>query len=37
METEVSIMQDIDHPNILCLHDYFQTPNNYYLVTNYCN
>lgn len=37
LDTEVSIMHTIDHPNILHLFEYFESKNNYYLVLNYCN
>lgn len=37
LNTEVSIMHKINHPNIMHLYDYFETENNYYLVINYCN
>jgi serine/threonine protein kinase len=36
-ETEMSIMSQIHHPNILHLYEYLETANNYYLVINYCN
>ncbi len=37
LKTEVSIMHEIDHPNILHLYDFLESKNNYYLVVNYCN
>lgn len=37
LNTEVSIMSKIDHPNVMKLFDYFETDNNYYLVVDYCN
>lgn len=37
LETEVSIMHQINHPNILHLYEYFESKNNYYLVLNFCN
>ena len=36
-ETEMSVMGKIKHPNILRLHEYLETGNNYYLVIDYCN
>lgn len=36
-ETEMAVMSKIKHPNILHLHEYLETPNNYYLVIDYCN
>ena len=37
LDTEVTIMNEINHSNILHLHDYFESKNNYYLVIDYCN
>ncbi len=37
LNTEVSIMNRIEHPNIMHLYDYYETNNNYYLVINYCD
>ena len=37
LKTEVSIMQDINHRNIMKLYDFLETPNNYYMVMQYCN
>lgn len=37
LNTEVSIMSKIKHPNIMKLSDYFETDNNFYLVVSYCN
>ena len=37
LDTEISIMNTIKHPNILHLFEYFESKNNYYLVLNYCN
>lgn len=37
LQTEVSIMHTINHPNILHLYEYFESKNNFYLVLNYCN
>ena len=35
--TEMEVMTKINHPNILHLHEYIETQNNYYLVLDYCN
>jgi serine/threonine protein kinase len=37
LDTEVSIMHEINHPNILHMHDYLETEKNYYLVIDFCN
>lgn len=37
LNTEVSIMNHINHQNIMHLYEYFETENNFYLVINYCN
>lgn len=37
LNTEVSIMNKIDHPNVMHLFDYLETDNNYYLIIKYCN
>ena len=37
LHTEVSIMHQIDHPNILHLHEFLISKNHYYLVIDYCN
>ena len=34
---EVQIMSTIKHPNILHLHQFMETDNNYYLVLDFCN
>jgi len=36
-DTEMAVMSMIDHPNVLHLHEYLETTNNYYLVIQYCN
>lgn len=36
-ETEVNIMRDIDHPNILRCFELLETTNNYYMILQYCN
>ena len=30
-------MKEIDHPNIMYLYEYIETPNCYYMVLRYCN
>jgi serine/threonine protein kinase len=37
LNTEVSIMNKIIHPNVMHLYDYLETDNNFYLVIKYCN
>ena len=37
LNTEILIMTRINHPNIIHLHDLFESTNNYYLVLDYCN
>ena len=37
LQTEVSIMHSINHPNIIHLYEYLESYNSYYLVMNYCN
>jgi len=37
LNTEASIMHDINHPNILHLYEFLKTKNNYYLIVQYCN
>ena len=37
LKNEVSIMNQINHPNIMHLSDYFESENNFYLVINYCD
>jgi serine/threonine protein kinase len=37
LSNEVSIMSSITHPNIIHLHNYLESSNNYYLVIDYCN
>lgn len=36
-DTEMAVMSRIKHPNVLHLHEYLETGNNYYLVLDYCN
>jgi serine/threonine protein kinase len=36
-DTEIQVMSKLKHPNILHLHEYLETGNNYYLVIDYCN
>ena len=35
--TEASILNRIDHPNVLHLHKFLKSKNNYYLVLDYCD
>lgn len=35
--TEVTVMNDIKHPNILHLYDFLESKENFYLIVNYCN
>jgi len=37
LHTEINIMHEIKHPNILHLYEFLHTANNYYLVLDYCN
>ncbi len=37
LNTEIKIMQEIEHPNILHLFDYIESQTHYYLVLNFCN
>ena len=37
LNTEVAIMKEINHPNVLHLHEYLESKKNYYLVVDYCN
>ena len=37
LDNEISILRDINHPNIVKLYDVKETSNFYYLVTEYCN
>lgn len=37
LQTEINIMHDIKHANILHLYEFLQTANNYYLVLDFCN
>ena len=34
---EISIMKDLDHPNIIKLVDFIQSHNNYYVIMEYCS
>lgn len=36
-ETEVKILQTLDHPNIIKLYEYFEDKLNVYLVTEMCS
>lgn len=37
LQTEVAIMHDIDHPNILHLYEFLESSGNYYLVLDFCS
>jgi serine/threonine-protein kinase ULK/ATG1 len=37
LKTEVSVMHNINHPNILHLYEFMESSNSYYLVINYCD
>ena len=37
LKTEVTIMKEIEHENIMDLYDFLETENNYYMVIQYCN
>ena len=37
LQTEVTIMHEINHMNVLHLHEFLVSKNNYYLVIDFCN
>ena len=37
LESEIKLMKEIDHENIVRLHDFFSTEKNFYLVLELCN
>jgi len=37
LEREVEILRQLDHPNIIKLHQALRTQNNLYLFTDYCD
>lgn len=37
LNSEIGIMFNIKHPNVMRLHDLMESQNNYYLVLDYCN
>lgn len=37
LSTEIKIMQEIEHPNVLHLFDYIESATHYYLVLTFCN
>jgi len=37
LNTEIKVMAQINHTNLIHLHDKFETHNNYYLVVDYCD
>ena len=36
-QTEVKILQTLDHPNVIKLYEYFEDDTNVYLVTELCS
>ena len=36
IQSEIDIMKKVEHPNIVRLHDVYQTNNNMYIVTEFC-
>ena len=34
--SEISILKELDHPNIVKLYEFFQDPKRYFLVTELC-
>lgn len=36
IDKEIQILLDLNHPNIIKLHDFKKTSNNWYLVFEYC-
>lgn len=37
LNTEIKVMQEIEHPNILHLFDFIESQTHYYLILNFCN
>lgn len=37
LKTEIAIMKQFNHPNIMHLYEFLESTNNYYLVMNVCN
>ena len=37
IDNEIAILKKMDHPCILKITEFQSTPNNYYLVTDYCS
>lgn len=37
LKTEVAVMNNINHPNIMHLFEFLESSNNYYLIMQYCN
>lgn len=35
--SEMNLLKNLDHPNIVKLHELFEDQKNYYLVTEYCS
>jgi serine/threonine-protein kinase ULK/ATG1 len=36
LQSEIEVLKDLSHPNILKLHNVYSTVNNCYIVTEYC-
>lgn len=36
LQNQIKILKELDHPNIIKMHDVFYTQNNCYIVTEYC-
>ncbi len=36
LQNEIKILKELDHPNIIKMHDVFYTENNCYIITQYC-
>lgn len=37
LKTEVVVMSQINHRNLMHLYDFLESPNTYYLVMQFCN
>ena len=37
INTEIQMLKNLDHPNILKIYEFYQDDENYYLVTEYCS
>lgn len=36
LQNEIKILKELEHPNIIKMHDVFYTENNCYIITDYC-